>query len=297
MPKVFIVSKGNKSIAAEQNGNDSTVFFNKNRLHTDETNLPYWNDIPLLGDGTVFVEEESVVVNNGDTISLIGDGSSENPITLSMYRNLTASITASVEARTDKNGGSGNGSNLTWEKGTIISRIKLDWRFTNGNGIVYQSLSNTPPLDDLEVISVVIDDLSIETNTTYTITGQDNRGTNASANATIRFMDSIYWGLSTNPTITPSEILDASQSFADRFTISRQEFDCTGGKYFWFACPTNMIGNPKFVVGVMENSDFVQQTIPDFHNKSGFSLTPVGGLTIFRIGEIQHGIVPVTVNQ
>ena len=273
--KVYILVNEDKYIAAQHDGDESTIYFDENRLHTNDTNLPYWNDIPLIRDasGDVFVQEESVVVNSGDTISLVGDGSVGNPITLSMYKNLGASITATVLGTTCEPGGVVTGSGREWEFGTTITAVKLNWGFTNGNGIVSQSLSgpSVPTLDDLEIRTVDIDGLSIKSNTNFSITGRDNKGTSASSSAGFSFLNSIYWGLSENPTITMGEISDGSVALASGRNQERTFTNC-GGKYIWFAWPVSMPSNPKFNAGGFDSTGWNEQTFPNFVNRSGLEV-------------------------
>ena len=60
MAKIFLVAEGNNFIAAEQKGDDFSILFDENQLHTNGTNIPLWNGEPLMREGDII---EHVVEN------------------------------------------------------------------------------------------------------------------------------------------------------------------------------------------------------------------------------------------
>ena len=252
--------------------------------------------------GTVIISDKSVTVNSGDIVSLTGNGSEANPIAIALYRALRiTSLTATVLEKTKADGSAGGvGSGTEWEKGTVITAIRLEWLYADGNGLASQTITPANgvfnPSLEVEVRKVDITGLNINHNSTqanrrYILTARDNKnyptGTAVTANREFSFLDSVYWGVSTNETITAAEILAASSALLDKRNQTRT-FDCSGGRYIWFAWPSGHSGNPTFTVGGLPETTFNnnKQTISGFVNSSGYA---VPTLDVYRTGFIQYG--------
>lgn len=122
----------------------------------------------------------------------------------------------------------------------------------------------------------------ITTDTTFTITGSD--GTNSkSASTSVKFMPKRYWGVSTETSLTDAQII----ALSSELSTSRQQkrtFNCSGGKYFYFAIKTSYCSGIQFKVGGLAFSDMVVTT-RQFTNESGHA----DSYNIYRVNNIQTG--------
>ena len=123
---------------------------------------------------------------------------------------------------------------------------------------------------------------AISSNTTFTITGTDGT-TSKSASTSVNFMPKRYWGVSAKTSLTDAEII----ALSSELSTSRQQtrtFDCSGGKYFYFAIKTSYCNGIAFKVGGLSFSDMLVET-RQFTNASGHTDT----YNIYRVNNIQTG--------
>ena len=123
---------------------------------------------------------------------------------------------------------------------------------------------------------------NLTTNTTYTLTVSDGQKT-ASSSTTVSFKHKRYWGTSTKESLTNEEIIALSSEFANNRQQTRT-FDCSGGKYFYFAIPTSMCSGIQFKVGGLAFSA-MNLTEIDFTNSSGNT----SDFNVYRVADIQTG--------
>jgi hypothetical protein len=101
---------------------------------------------------------------------------------------------------------------------------------------------------------------------TYTLTA--TRGsTTKTANASVTFMNRIYYGVYASQSISEAAI----KSLTNTLTNTRQRtitYDCTGGRYFHLAIPTRL-GVPTFKINGLTYSDMNRTTI-DITNSLGY---------------------------
>jgi len=169
---------------------------------------------------------------------------------------------------------SGGSSN---EKGSTITSVSLSWSYNKS--IVNQSLNGLSI--DASIRDEVLTGLSITTNTPFTIIGND--GTNSCSSTTnVNFYDKRYWGTSANTSLNDAEIIALSSEFSTSRGQSRN-FNCSGGKYFYFAYPA-FWGSASFTVGGLAFSD-MNLTTRSFVNASGYSES----YNIYRCNNIQTG--------
>ncbi len=122
----------------------------------------------------------------------------------------------------------------------------------------------------------------ISTDTTFTITGTDGT-TQKSASTNLRFLPKRYWGVSAKTSLTDEEIIALSSELSTSRAQTRT-FDCSGGKYFYFAIKTSYCNGIKFKVGGLSFSDMLVET-RQFTNASGYT----DSYNIYRVNNIQTG--------
>lgn len=97
-----------------------------------------------------------------------------------------------------------------------------------------------------------------------------------------------YWGTSASDTLAPPLVVAlAGSTWADSKAMGATTFDCTGGKYVYYAIPSSL-GTPEFWVGGLKNTDVVT-TSATVTNASGGSTT----YSIMRLANIQTGVLSV----
>lgn len=97
-----------------------------------------------------------------------------------------------------------------------------------------------------------------------------------------------YWGTSTSASLTSSQVIAlAGSTWAESKAMGATTFDCTGGKYVYYAIPSSL-GTPEFWVGGLKNTDVVT-TSATVTNASGGSTT----YSIMRLANIQTGVLSV----
>jgi len=167
------------------------------------------------------------------------------------------------------------------ERGSTVSSIKFDWAY-NGN-IVNQSISpDVPMLVATERTRTVIG-LSIKNNREWTLRASDGV-TEQTKTASLTFLDSMYYGASSKPSLSNTEILnELTSELAINFEQTRF-FNCAGGKYIYFAWPSVWM-NPIFRVGGVSFSAIEKTSVIGFPNASGAVLN----LDVFRLQHKQSG--------
>lgn len=97
-----------------------------------------------------------------------------------------------------------------------------------------------------------------------------------------------YWGVSTNASLTSSQVIAlAGSTWADSKAMGATTFDCTGGKYVYYVIPDSL-GTPEFWVGGLKNTDINVGNIT-VTNASGGSARYL----IMRLANIQTGVLSV----
>lgn len=122
----------------------------------------------------------------------------------------------------------------------------------------------------------------ISTDTTFVISGSDGT-TETSASTSVRFLPKRYWGVSAKTSLTDEEIIALSSELSTNRQQTRT-FDCSGGKYFYFAIKTSYCNGIAFKVGGLSFSDMLVET-REFTNASGYT----DSYNIYRVNNIQTG--------
>lgn len=123
---------------------------------------------------------------------------------------------------------------------------------------------------------------AISSDTTFTITGTDGT-TQKSASTNVKFLPKRYWGVSAKTSLTDAEIIALSSELSTT-RVQTRTFDCSGGKYFYFAIKTSYCNGIAFKVGGLSFSDMLVET-RQFTNASGYT----DSYNIYRVNNIQTG--------
>lgn len=122
----------------------------------------------------------------------------------------------------------------------------------------------------------------INTDTTFTITGGDGK-TTKSASTSVKFLPKRYWGVSAKTSLTDAEIIALSSELSTT-RVQTRTFDCSGGKYFYFAIKASYCNGIAFKVGGLSFSDMIVET-RNFTNASGYT----DSYNVYRVNNIQTG--------
>lgn len=123
---------------------------------------------------------------------------------------------------------------------------------------------------------------AISSDTTFTITGSDGQ-TSKSASTSVKFLPKRYWGVSAKTSLTDEEIIALSSELSTS-RLQTRTFDCSGGKYFYFAIKTSYCNGIEFKVGGLSFSDMIVET-RNFTNASGYT----DSYNVYRVNNIQTG--------
>jgi hypothetical protein len=152
------------------------------------------------------------------------------------------------------------------ELGTTLPSITLNWAtnttpdsvtLSNGIGAIVPATQT----------SYVHGSQSLTTTRTYTLTAIRG-GISKNANASVTFMNQIYYGVHTSQSIDPLVIKAMTKTLSN--TRGRTiTYDCTGGRYFHLAIPTRL-GIPTFRINGLTYSDMTINTV-DIPNALGYN--------------------------
>ena len=168
----------------------------------------------------------------------------------------------------------------TYEKGQVIESVSLKW--TINKTIKTQSINNGIGELEASIRNYTVEGANLENDTTYTITVNDGKKS-ATANTSVLFRQKRYWGVSAETSLTNEQVLALSQEFATNRNQSRT-FNCSGGKYFYFAIPKQFCSGISFKVGGLAFSA-MELTEMELTNASGYVAT----YNIYRCSNLQTG--------
>ena len=178
------------------------------------------------------------------------------------------------------------------EKGASISEVKVTWNWSKMPTSQKLSITNEDDitLDPATRTYTYTPANPITSNTTFKISGTDGT-TPKNASTTLSFKQKRYWGVSAKTSLTDEDIIVLSQEFSDTRVQTKEQnvdntriFNCSGGKYFYFAIKTSLCNGIKFKVGGLSFSDMIVTT-RQFINESGYS----DSYNIYRVNNLQTG--------
>ena len=132
--------------------------------------------------------------------------------------------------------------------GEVLNSILLKFE-TNG--------ANKADIDGIDVtgLNELIYTEDVTTNKTFTLTAEKDQQIKTKQ-ATIQFLNNIYWGETPNPNPTNAEILASSKALSNSKGRS-VVYDCSGGKRYFLAYPKRL-GNITLTVNGFPNNNFTQ---------------------------------------
>lgn len=157
------------------------------------------------------------------------------------------------------------------EIGSTIKQLALTWELTidPAEVLIIRSDSVTVPEVTVDQRSLQLSDLSITSDTDFTLTVKDDKGYEAKATTKILFLNGIYYGVNVY-----KEEDEIDSDFIEQLTeVLTDEKDCTFtvnpvvDQYIYFALPSRF-GEPRFFVGGIEGGFEYIKTL-DFENSAG----------------------------
>ena len=259
-------------IPADTLGNDGDLYIDtdtSNFFHKISGSWVTVLDISSIDNGLLdTINDIDAIDKNIDLVPGTGieivPNTGTGTITIQLYTNPTASI-------------SNNIGNV--EIGTTVTSVNLNWNYNKTE--VSQSLNNgigTLPIGDRSYTHTPV---SITSSETYTITLDD--GTNSvSANTTIRFFPTVYWGTNSATSLTTGDILGLpssklSNSKTGTFSINGNS------EYLYYAYPQSF-GAATFIVNGLLNSAWTEEIV-SHTNSSGYTQN----YRVYRSDYIQNG--------
>ena len=122
---------------------------------------------------------------------------------------------------------------------------------------------------------------------TFTIKAQNSNNVEFTRNITFNWLAKRFWGVSSSEELTDVELLTFSQELASNKNKSLK-YDCTGGKYFYFAYPSSFGDANNITVESMAWNGFVLVK-RNVVNINGVSIP----MNIYRSMELLNGQVNV----
>ena len=229
---------------------------------------------------TVLISKPELTIIGPNIPGPPGTGAASDAATVSYnsahYPNVQAALDAILYVAPRVN--SFTNSANTVENGSTVASITLNWSF---NKAMTSATLNGVAIDPASTSTVIAGPFT--SNQSWTLTACDGTNT-TSASTALTFAQKRYWGASPLEALTDADIIGLGGSeFASNFTKA-VSYDCTGGKYPFFAYPA-AFGTPKAVtVGGLAFSDF-STTTQNFTNASGFA----SSYCVLRLRNIQTG--------
>ena len=137
------------------------------------------------------------------------------------------------------------------------SKVDIELHWDINKEIVSQSLNQGIGELDKDVRDYKI--TNVDSTKEFVLTVNDGKET-ISTSVDVKFVNKIYWGTSNQTVLANNDIL----AFSNELATSREQtrvFDCTGGKYFYFAIPTNMCEGLRFITGGLPFTAMSVETI------------------------------------
>lgn len=165
------------------------------------------------------------------------------------------------------------------EIGSSVADVDLNW--TLNKDVTTQTLTGPGSIDP--ALRTYHFDGPWTTNQSWTLTVGDGENT-ANATQSVLFRNKRYWGASADPgPLSDADIIAFSQEFATGFNKSIS-YDCSGGKYPYYAYPESF-GDPTHVtVGGLDFSAYTIE-VQSFTNASGHT----SDYNVIRFDTIQFG--------
>jgi hypothetical protein len=175
-----------------------------------------------------------------------------------------------------------------FETGSSISSVILSW---NVNKIMTSTIITAPSYNSGQLaptMSGSVTDPHLRTaNTTWTITVNDGTNTDTGT-STISFMNKAYWGISSNTSLSNSQIISLTNNILT--TTRVRVITVAPSSQYWYYCIPASFGTPTFTIGGIENVPIA--TTQSFTNASGYS----SSYNIYRSEFLLTGSITITIS-
>lgn len=173
------------------------------------------------------------------------------------------------------------------EMGEVVTQIQFNWAtnwppetlsMNNGVGSIANNLT-----------ALLLQSLNITTDITYSLTAF-RLGSTKIANASLTFLNRIYYGVSPSQTTNANDIKNMANILASgrARTIT---FNCTGGRYFHYAYPSRF-GAATFKINGLTYTDMTLTVVP-ITNAFGFT----ENFNVYYCNVIQFGAaIPLVIS-
>lgn len=198
---------------------------------------------PTWANRTITGTAGQITVTNGDGVS--------GNVVLSLY--VAPTVTLS--------GGSSN------EKGATVATVALTW--VVNKTIVSQTLTDHTPAPDASDRAHTFSGLSLTSNKTYTVAVTDDLPATVNSSVTVAFYSKRHSGVSADTTLDTAAILALANGALSASRAQTVTFDCSGGRYIFFAWPSTW-GTPTFTVNGLVDTSWVNATV-SHTNASGYT--------------------------
>ncbi len=152
----------------------------------------------------------------------------------------------------------------TVEIGSTVSTVVANWSFNKVMAAASLTDAVITPADTTHTFS----GLSLTSNKTYVLSFSDGAN-GGSISRTVAFLPKRYWGVSALASLDDAGIISLSQELS----ASKNKavtYDCSGGRYFYFAYPASSGLPANVTVGGLAFSDYTV-TLQSFTNASGYT--------------------------
>jgi hypothetical protein len=153
----------------------------------------------------------------------------------------------------------------TVEKGSPSQAVTLSWTVNKAMSTISINQGIGTVTGTSAVTNTAVD-------ITWTITVGDGKNT-ATSNTSVYFRNKRYWGVSAKDNesslLTSADLMTLTNEFYSGSYAQSRSFDCTGGKYFYFAWPANA-GTPNFSIGGLSSTAYKKYSL-SFTNSKGFT--------------------------
>lgn len=202
-------------------------------------------DLPLNSNGEV--------IHNGQNLKLFLDNL-ENQIADALYEELLISSFSVTPNRAELGS---NLSSLTFNWG--YNKSVASQSINNGVGSITPSLRTATPTG-----------LSVTSTRTYTLTAEDDRELQKTANATIEFMNAVYYGSKAQGSYDSAFILSLGTKVLQPGRTRTFNINIATGQYLYYAYPANRGYGDIAINGFFGDVELVSDSI-SFTNSLGYT--------------------------
>ena len=191
------------------------------------------------------------------------------------------------------------------EIGSTISEVEFGWNLQNSDNVASQYVNCTAnPNASVGFVAAGINtakktDVNITANTTWELVVRDQNNMESKAQASIKFLPKIYYGVSDRAVVKSDDILKLGHSefieIEDGRVKKEMHFDATGGGYMVFAIPSayRLNAGGDITIGGLINSDWNVKQNFRVTNESGYT----NNYDVYTSGNLQTDEnIPVLIN-